>query len=144
LCSRYLFSWVGQRIVVALEQSGGERSERRLRRRKRGERVAAVDRCQGASSPKADVGHRNRMYFRKKKPPTFIGGSVFALPGFPGRPGIVLALRNMPAACFSKKKLHTDVWSFLVFALPIFPGRPTYCRGVGTVRWTVSATLLQT
>ena len=40
-----------------------------------------------------------------------------------------------------------------MFALPIFPGRPTYCdrseakevlwwdRGVGTVRWTVPATM---
>ena len=29
-----------------------------------------------------------------------------------------------------------------MFALPIFLGRPTYCRGVGTVRWTVSATIV--
>ena len=36
-------------------------SERRRRRMKRSERVAAVDRCQGASPPKADVGHRNRV-----------------------------------------------------------------------------------
>ena len=42
----------------------------------------------------------------KKKPPTFVGGLVFALPGF--------------------------------------LGRPTYCRGVGTVRWTVAATIVFT
>ena len=42
------------------KHAGGERSERCLRQMKRGERVAAVDRCQGASPPKADVGHRNR------------------------------------------------------------------------------------
>ena len=27
-----------------------------------------------------------------------------------------------------------------MFALPVFLGRPMYCRGVGTVRWTVPAT----
>ena len=38
----------------------GERWERRLWREERPERVAAVDRCQGAPSTQADVGHRNR------------------------------------------------------------------------------------
>ena len=38
----------------------GERWERRLWREERPERVAAVDRCQGALSTQADVGHRNR------------------------------------------------------------------------------------
>ena len=38
----------------------GERCERCRWQRKRAERVAAVDRCQGVLSPKADVGHRNR------------------------------------------------------------------------------------
>ena len=55
----------GQCIVVALKQSDGERSKRRQRRVKRSERVAAVDRFQGALSPKADVGHRNWNTFRK-------------------------------------------------------------------------------
>ena len=38
----------------------GERWERRLWQKKGAERVAAVDRCQGAPSTQADVGHRNR------------------------------------------------------------------------------------
>ena len=38
----------------------GERWERRRWREERPERVAAVDRCQGAPPTQADVGHRNR------------------------------------------------------------------------------------
>ena len=38
----------------------GERWERRQWREERPEQVAAVDRCQGAPSTQADVGHRNR------------------------------------------------------------------------------------
>ena len=38
----------------------GERWERRRWREARPERVAAVDRCQGAPTTQADVGHRNR------------------------------------------------------------------------------------
>ena len=39
----------------------GERSERCQRQNKRGERVAVVDRCQGALPPQADVGYHNRV-----------------------------------------------------------------------------------
>ena len=43
--------------------------------------------------------------------------------------------------CFSLTKQTPPTFvGGIVFALPIFPGRPTYCRGVGTVRWTVPAT----
>ncbi len=38
----------------------GERCDRCLWQKKGAERVAAVDRCQGAPSTQADVGHRNR------------------------------------------------------------------------------------
>ena len=38
----------------------GERWERRRGREERPERVAAVCRCQGALTPQADAGHRNR------------------------------------------------------------------------------------
>ena len=38
----------------------GERWERCQWQMKRPERVAAVDRCQGAPPTQADVGHRNR------------------------------------------------------------------------------------
>ena len=43
--------------------SGGERCDRCQWQKKGAERVAAVDRCQGASSTQADVGHRNRGGF---------------------------------------------------------------------------------
>ena len=60
----------------------------------------------------------------RKKPRSCDRGVVFALPTFLGRPGIVLALRNMPVACFSKKKPPTFVGG-LVFTLPTFLGRPS-------------------
>ena len=46
----------------------GERWERRLWREERPERVAAVDRCQGALSTQADVGHRNRDCQKSGRP----------------------------------------------------------------------------
>ena len=70
---------------------------------------------------------------------------MFALLIFPGRPGIVLALKNMPVACFRKKKPPTFVGG-LMFALLIFPGsRPpsivsvhelNFCVRDGN-RWTL-------
>ena len=84
--------------------SGGERSERRLRRIKRGERVAAVDRCQGALSPKADVGYRNRMLLARKKPRPFGRGFVFALPIFPGRPTYCLCRLQVSGGHLQAKK----------------------------------------
>ena len=38
---------------------------------------------------------------------------MLALPGFPGRPSIVLPLRNMPVACFRQKKPPTFVGGLL-------------------------------
>ena len=62
---------------------------------------------------------------------------MFALPIFLGRPGIVLALKNMPVACFSKKKPPTSVGGF-VFALPIFPGsHPPSIVGVHELNFCV-------
>ena len=49
----------------------------------------------------------------QKSPNLSAEASVFALPIFLGRPGIVLALRNMPVACFSKKKPPTFVGGLL-------------------------------
>ena len=64
---------------------------------------------------------------------------MFALPIFLGRPGIVLPQKVSGGHFLAEKSPDISVEAF-VFALPIFPGRPTYCRGVGTVRWTVPAT----
>ena len=48
--------------------------------------------------------------------------------------------KSVRLTLLGRKKPQSFDRSF-VFALPIFLGRPTYCRGVGTVRWTVPATL---
>jgi len=58
-CWGFLFpGWLRDHHLWAFPS--GERWERRLWREERPERVAAVDRCQGAPSTQADVGHRNR------------------------------------------------------------------------------------
>ena len=72
----------------------GERADCRRWREEGGERVAAVDRWQGALSPKPDVGHRNRDVLGKEKPPTFVGGFVFALPIFTAsHPATIVGVR---------------------------------------------------
>ena len=43
-----------------MQMSGGERIERRQWRKKRGERVAAVDKIEGKRKPEDFIGHRNR------------------------------------------------------------------------------------
>ena len=73
----------------------------------------------------------------KKRARLSSDSSVFALPIFPGRPSIVLALKSMPVACFSKKKPPTFVGG-LVFALPIFPGsHPPSIVGVHELNFCV-------
>ena len=51
---------------------------------------------------------------------------VFALPGFLGRPRIVLAVRKCPVDTFRHEKT-SYFRRRSVFALPGFPGRPMYC-----------------
>ena len=49
------------------------------------------------------------------------------------------AIEKCPVDTFRKKNLQPFSRGS-VFALPILPCRPMYYRGVGTVRWTVTAT----
>ena len=58
----------------------------------------------------------------------------------PGQARYCFAERKCPVDICRQKKTEAEAWYF-VFALPSFLGRPTYCRGVGTVRWTVPATI---
>ena len=62
---------------------------------------------------------------------------MFALPGFPGRPSIVLPFKECPVDCYSKKKPPTFVGGY-VFALPIFPGsHPPSIVGVHVLNFCV-------
>ena len=62
---------------------------------------------------------------------------MFALPAFPGRPGIVLPLRKCPVGTFRQKKPPTFVGGS-VFALPIFPGsHPPSIVGVHVLNFCV-------
>ena len=112
-----------------VETVRGERSERRQRRIKRGEWVAAVDRCQGALSPKADVGHRNRTnlqektsYFRRR----FLCSRYLA---FRVGQRIVLPYKKCPVDTFRQKKAPT-FRSRLCVRVTYLPGQSPakYCR----------------
>ena len=74
-------------------------------------------------------------------------GSASTLPIIPGRPSIVLALKNMRWHILARKNLHISV-EVLVLALPIFPGSHppsivganelNFCVRYGN-RWTLIA-----
>ena len=95
---------------------------------------------QGLSLPKTchrQVLGKKTSYFRRRL--------MFAVPTFLGRPRIVLAVYNMPVACFRQEKTSYRSRRS-VFALPIFPGsRPpsivsvhelNFCVRDGN-RWTL-------
>ena len=73
----------------------------------------------------------------KKKPPTFVGGSMFALLIFLGRPTHCPAVRKCPVDTCRQKKPRLFSRGF-VFALPIFPGsHPPSIVGVHVLNFCV-------
>ncbi len=118
----------------------GERTERRLRRVKRGERGAAVDRCRGASPPKADVGHRKRkqvdIFYIRKSPNLSVEALCWHYLFSRLGQSIVLPLQ------VSGGHLQAEKASYfrrrLVFALPILTVRAIYRPAAASVRWTLA------
>ena len=75
--------------------------------------------------------------FSKKKPPTFVGGFVFMLHTFLGRPSIVLPSAGVRWTPAGRKKPRPFGRGF-VFALPIFPGsHPPSIVGVHELNFCV-------
>ena len=94
-----------------------------------------------AEPQRSEVGQESiDMYFANEKPPHICGR--LCLGYLSSCISQVLSCRqNMPVACFRQEKspdISVEAWCSRYGSIP---GRPTYCRGVGTVRWTVPATM---
>ncbi len=93
-----------------------------------------ADLFQQQQSPDRNAG-ASFMHIKKNQAKAWF--FLFALPIFPGRLSIVLALKNMPVAYFSKKTPRPYGRGF-VFALPIFPGsHPPSIVGVHELNFCV-------